>query len=959
MAHEDLSLPELIGRAYARALPPKKFTKLIRSRFLETSETQNVDDSISAAILPYLVPSPPSLILSYLSHLLSNTTLITSRTMFIHLLFYIHNHDLPSISSIISITNILSTHPTGLDRPIPSLLSPFTSELRIQPDVGPSTSTSVVQDQNQISTLSLLLPLLRISSTNSPNSISSLVGYLSKFISVLSAFPSPTLDVGLEAGQLLPSLPEEIGTHLRGLLSGLMTDLDNQDLMVQANQQHQQPNQDIQMGDDNTQNASTSQDIRKGESKLPLRQTIIFLLEYIKRMSIKRSGSSTTTTMDDFKERYRALVRVGKQITNDAEELLRVLLEVTIQGLVGSNVDTLQCAEHWRIVVEDVSNLLKWWKDNRIDDFGFPDDPSNVLSTLFQSLSPSMQTFSEQLSQRYSNLVQQAENEDDGSTFTPLEGWHLLSLQETLLSKFAQVGIINHEQGSAIAPGVNIYTFSPGESLTNRLSSESHPHLPSLVHTIQYSFGASSTFSKEVTQIIESCPVTPPPENIFNYIASQPGLLACLTTQISPLALLDLMQERLLDLGVDEQSRNDDPQGSLTRFGEGVALIEAFVAHHQLPLPPLLEDVRCAISFSHLDEESKECMDGWVKAIFGSDGIEDAILLATPPQKLYKLSPTLIQQAVAAVTASQIDLDTLHSGLSYFSQPLLSWCLGGVVAWLCKEIKRQGLLSAIHLVVLQDLILGHSCPEALIRVNSKGLNELLSPNSGLTPVFESSNFDLVGIRAKLDSLGLNASLPTSEIDLKGALNLVSQLDLAPAGWEKTLLDSLDAEVAMRGREGCLDIVLEQVEINQNGDLAGFVPLLLALSTSSTGGYTLLESLFGHPKKLLSPQTDDSLKRSLSYASALNSNSGQFVFESLVYELEYLVSLPVKMDDELSQSQDEKIRKKRKTNQDGGVMNKLNVGQREKLESLIRGLRDDELLRGRFGNGMIERLDRIL
>ncbi|WVW79235.1 hypothetical protein I302_101201 [Kwoniella bestiolae CBS 10118] len=932
MAHEDLTLSELIGRAYARALPPVKFTKLVQARFSGKEDLQYPDEIISSALLPFLLPSLPSLILSYLSHLLSSTSLLNSQTIFTHLLFYIHTNDLPPTSSIVALTNILTIHPTGLDNSIPSLLSPPPSDSQNGGPSSPKTS-------NQISTLSLLLPLLRLSSSNPPDTVSSLNTYLSKFISVLSAFPSPSLDVGLEAGQLLPNLPEEIGTPLRGLLSGLMTDLDNQDMI---NQQQSGVNEDVQM--DNV----ISQNIKPGEgSRLPLKQTLAFFLEYIKR--------TNKLSRKDTQDGYRSLVKVGKEITNDPEEFLRVLLEVAIQTLVGSDANMLDAAQYWGVLIEDICGLLGWWKKHGEEGFAFPSDVVTPLSIVFSALSASMQTFSDQLTQRYSNLIQQAENEDDGSAFTPLEGWHLLSLQETLMSNLVQLGALDSQQASAIAPGVNVHTFTPGESLINRISFESHPHLPPLVHTIQYAYGASSTFSAEFIQIIKSCPNVPPPENLFNYIASQPGLLGALITQISPLALLDIMQKQLLDLGVDEQGRNDDPQGSLTRFGEGVALVEAFVAYHQLPLPALLQDARCAVGFSHLDEESKECMNGWVKAIFGSDGIEDAILLATPPQKLYKLSPTLIQQAILAVTASQIDLDTLHSGLSYFSQPLLSWCLGGVVAWLCREIKRQGLLSAIHLIVLQDLILGHSCPEALIRVNSTALNELLSPNSGLAPVIESSSFDLAGIRSKLDSLGLNASLPSNTMDLNGALGVLRQIDLAQLGWERGLLDPLEKEVKWRGRVEVTRVIMEELSNPQmivGDNLAGFTPLLLAISIDQDGGSrTLLENLIHHSEWLLSPSPPIThlLKRSLVFYSALG--RGEKIILELADELEYLVSLPVRPS-ENPQGQGTKQRKIQ-----DGLFTQVSTGQREVLEGLIRGLRDDEDLRSRFA--VVGRLDRVL
>ena len=66
------------------------------------------------------------------------------------------------------------------------------------------------------------------------------------------------------------------------------------------------------------------------------------------------------------------------------------------------------------------------------------------------------------------------------------------------------------------------------------------------------------------------------------------------------------------------------------------------------------------------------------------------MLSTTAPPDLYRFAPSLIQQAILATAAGQIDLATLHSGLSYFSQSLLSWSLGGITAWLCTEIIRNG-----------------------------------------------------------------------------------------------------------------------------------------------------------------------------------------------------------------------------------------------------------------------------
>ena len=142
---------------------------------------------------------------------------------------------------------------------------------------------------------------------------------------------------------------------------------------------------------------------------------------------------------------------------------------------------------------------------------------------------------------------------------------------------------------------------------------------------------------------------------------------------------------------------------------------------------------------------------------------------ATSPQDFYRLSPSLIQQAIAATAAGQIDMDSPQSGLSYFSQPLLSWSLGGIVSWLCSEIIRNGCvppnpislfstdgeirnLSGLHLNVLQTLVLSANFPTALLRAVEPEIAKLLLPSSNLGPVFVSVAFDATSVQTRLNIL---------------------------------------------------------------------------------------------------------------------------------------------------------------------------------------------------------------
>jgi mediator of RNA polymerase II transcription subunit 5 len=180
--------------------------------------------------------------------------------------------------------------------------------------------------------------------------------------------------------------------------------------------------------------------------------------------------------------------------------------------------------------------------------------------------------------------------------------------------------------------------------------------------------------------------------------------------------------------------------------------------------------------------------------------------MTTSAQGLTQFASTLVQQAVVAAMSGQLDLDTLYSGLSYYAQPLLSWCLGGVVGWLCAEIERQGALSGMHLKVLQTLVLDTAFPEPLLRANAQAIIHLLEPATGLQPVMQSSGFDHVGVRSRLqsvDSLDGPAPIPEAILlaplpVLRNELQAVRHLHLSAPGWEARVLDCLGAALRVHG-----------------------------------------------------------------------------------------------------------------------------------------------------------------
>lgn len=87
--------------------------------------------------------------------------------------------------------------------------------------------------------------------------------------------------------------------------------------------------------------------------------------------------------------------------------------------------------------------------------------------------------------------------------------------------------------------------------------------------------------------------------------------------------LLAFAVNQLLHAPTDESTQADDPQGVLTRFGEGVVFVEAVVDTFDLELPWLLARSRRAVSLGHMDGGQKMCLNGWVKALVSvSDLIE-------------------------------------------------------------------------------------------------------------------------------------------------------------------------------------------------------------------------------------------------------------------------------------------------------------------------------------------------
>ena len=106
-----------------------------------------------------------------------------------------------------------------------------------------------------------------------------------------------------------------------------------------------------------------------------------------------------------------------------------------------------------------------------------------------------------------------------------------------------------------------------------------------------------------------------------------------------------------------------------------------------------------------LSVEERSAVIAWTKALFdhSSEGIEDSILRcalgtshidireliflrATKPKTLLKVAASLVMNTSNASAERKLETTQLNNGISYFTEPLLSWTLVGVIKALLREI---------------------------------------------------------------------------------------------------------------------------------------------------------------------------------------------------------------------------------------------------------------------------------
>lgn len=298
---------------------------------------------------------------NYLSTALESG-LLSSRNAIIHLLFTCESSSIP-LPTLTAICSILNTSPIAIE-PIPSSLELPQGPI---PHDGPSSPPP----QRQTWTLSLLLPLLRLCSDPQNQAITQLV---SRVLAAVAPYPAPPFDVGLQASQLMGSMPELVAVPLKESLSGLMMDLAMSDAappVTSQAQPQQQQQQSATSGatDDDTFKLMTPVEAFGGNLPLHIALLVRNYLQQRARTSITHTGTladagATPTPNNGLID----LLKACCSVYDLGESILTRLLAAAL-GQVASETPEFN-TEHiaaCMFILEDMPVLLRWWKDHSDD----------------------------------------------------------------------------------------------------------------------------------------------------------------------------------------------------------------------------------------------------------------------------------------------------------------------------------------------------------------------------------------------------------------------------------------------------------------------------------------------------------------------------------------------------------------------------------------------------------------
>lgn len=362
-----------------------------------------------------------------------STQLVSAQTFLIHLLFLLQDRNAPSIDFLTSICGILLANLTGLGAGT-NLPPTFTRPAIPIPDIGTSAAAQQSVETAPVPTLSLFLPLLRQCTTSTSTPIFELTARL---LALTPPYPAPPLDVGLEVGGLLQSLPEKVSTPLKNCLSGLMVDLAiNQgaaDLSISGALEPSIPNANGSGGAGQAVGELHGLAV-SGNSSLPLSQALAFLLSYIhhaNRLTPSRPEGWDSPTAQLPPSHHLVLHQLGPRLTPDPPMFLSELIASAIQA-VGGSLDGR--AERWQFLIEGLPALILYWRDHSDQAWPYPvcfllhsrhfadvqqDSLGSALETAFASQNSPISDINTWQTQGYNDLVAIAEAEEESGGWSP------------------------------------------------------------------------------------------------------------------------------------------------------------------------------------------------------------------------------------------------------------------------------------------------------------------------------------------------------------------------------------------------------------------------------------------------------------------------------------------------------------------------------------------------------------
>ncbi|KAJ2965023.1 hypothetical protein NQZ79_g57 [Umbelopsis isabellina] len=120
------------------------------------------------------------------------------------------------------------------------------------------------------------------------------------------------------------------------------------------------------------------------------------------------------------------------------------------------------------------------------------------------------------------------------------------------------------------------------------------------------------------------------------------------------------------------------------------------------------------------DDHIDQFISTWMSALFGNDGISDALLRSSTPQLLIKVAPTLFERSIYAYEAGEMELQNLLGGFAYFKEKFLSYVLvPSAISWLCTEILYNKSVAAI--TIIRDLLQSEDIPDIFVLLSASQL----------------------------------------------------------------------------------------------------------------------------------------------------------------------------------------------------------------------------------------------